>query len=75
MRCPQLRAGDGPLFGGSHGGIGERVRLAAMTDEELMEVIVHSPEAAALVNGGVKTQDCKQASKFDQDSGSTGAEG
>jgi hypothetical protein len=46
-----------------------------MTDEELMEVIVHSPEAAALVNGGVKTQDCKQASKFDQDSGSTGAEG
>jgi hypothetical protein len=34
-----------------------RERLASMTDEELMEVIVNSPEAAELVKQGVKTKD------------------
>jgi len=33
-----------------------QVRLAQMTDEELMEVIVQSPEAATLVKQGVKTK-------------------
>lgn len=32
-------------------------RLAAMSDEELLEAIVHSPEAAALARQGVKTRD------------------
>ena len=35
----------------------DRIRLARMTDEELMEVIVQSPEAAELVRQGVKTKD------------------
>ncbi len=34
-----------------------QIRLARMTDEELLEVIVQSPEAAALVRHGVKTRD------------------
>lgn len=32
-------------------------QLTAMSDEELMECIIRSPEAAELVNQGVKTQD------------------
>jgi hypothetical protein len=35
----------------------KKLQLASMTDEELMEVIVRSPEAAELVRQGVKTQD------------------
>ena len=35
----------------------DRARLATMTDEELMEAIVSSQEAAALVNQGVKTEE------------------
>jgi hypothetical protein len=34
-----------------------RLRLASMTDEELMEVIVRSPEAAELVTQGVRTEE------------------
>jgi len=34
-----------------------QVRLAQLTDQELMEVIVQSPEAATLVKQGVKTKD------------------
>jgi len=34
-----------------------RQQLAAMSDEELLECIVHSPEAVELVNEGVKTKD------------------
>lgn len=34
-----------------------RLRLAAMTDEQLMEAIVQSPEAKALVREGVRTKD------------------
>jgi len=32
------------------------LRLAALTDEQLLEVIVQSPEAAALVKQGVQTK-------------------
>ena len=32
-------------------------QLAAMSDEELMEYIVHSPEAVEAVKGGVRTTD------------------
>jgi hypothetical protein len=35
----------------------DRARLAAMTDEELMEAIVNSQEAAELVKQGVKTEE------------------
>jgi hypothetical protein len=34
-----------------------KLQLAAMTDEDLMEVIVQSPEAKALVRQGVRTKD------------------
>lgn len=33
------------------------LHLAALTDEELLEVIVHSPQADALVRNGAKTRD------------------
>jgi hypothetical protein len=35
----------------------QQFRLAAMTDEELMQVIVQSSEAAELVKDGVQTKD------------------
>jgi len=31
--------------------------LAALSDEQLLEAIVHSPESKALVSEGVKTRD------------------